>query len=451
MSCRGFHAEAAAIRAAQPEWAQRPIGERLGVIARLRRHLAAECETLAALVSRPNMSVADILVAEVMPLLAACRFLEKQAARVLQPRRPVGRRPPWLFGTSLLVRRVPFGVVLILGPGNYPLLLPAIQVVQALTAGNGVMVKPAPGWAAPMRTLAEALGRSGLPGGLLVVLPDTDAAGAQALEADADKVVLTGHAETGRRVLAKLAGSLTPATMELSGDDAMIVLPGAPVDIVARAIGYGLTLNGGQTCIAPRRIFAVGDVGPALVDRLDAVLRTLPPRTVGLDCAALAAAALGSGHGRVLGDTAGLGGAMMSPLVLLAADPGVGVGPVFGPVGMLVSVPDAETAVALANSSKYALGASVFGPARAVGAVARGLRAGCVVVNDVIVPTADPRLPFGGAGDSGFGVTRGAEGLLEMTRAQAVASRRWPMGVHYRGLPDSAGRWIGRALRAFYG
>ena len=161
MNCLGLQPQVAAIRAAQPDWAARPIGERLAVIARLRRHLAADCEALAASVNRPNMSPADILVAEVMPSLAACRFLEKQAARLLKPRRPPGRRPLWLFGVNLLVRRMPFGVVLILGPSNYPLLLPAIQVVQALAAGNGVMVKPAPGWAAPMQMLAEALATCG--------------------------------------------------------------------------------------------------------------------------------------------------------------------------------------------------------------------------------------------------------------------------------------------------
>ena len=452
MSCPGLHLQVSAIRTAQRDWAARPVTERLAVIARLRRHLAANCQAVATSVNRPNMSLGDILVAEVMPTLAACRFLENQAARLLKPRRPAGRRPLWLFGVNLMVRRMPFGVVLILGPGNYPLLLPAIQVLQALTAGNGVIVKPAPGWAAPMRMLAEALGHCGLPDNLLLVLPDTEDAAAQALEAGADKVVLTGHTETGRHVLAKLASTLTPATMELSGDDAMIVLPGAPIDIVARAVGYGLKFNGGRTCIAPRRIFAVGDfTASALADRLDTLLPTLPLCAVTADCAALAKAELEAAPGRILGNASLLGGTMMAPLVLLSAEPGLGIRPIFGPVGTLTAVPDPETAIALANDSRQALGASVFGPIGLAQGVARRLQAGCVVVNDVIVPTADPRLPFGGGGDSGFGVTRGADGLLEMTRPQALASRRKPIGAHYRPLPGSAGKWIARSLRLLYG
>ena len=402
--------EAAGLRGAQAAWAERPVRERLAVVGRLRRRLAAQAEVLAATAARPNMSVTDILVAEVMPLLAACRFLEQQAGRLLAPRRPAGRRPVWLFGTSLLVRRVPFGVVLIVGPNNYPLLLPAVQAVQALTAGNAVMVKPAPGIGEPMRFLAGALRDCGLPDGVFSVLADTDAAGEQALRAGADKVVLTGGADTGRTVLAQLAETLTPATMELSGDDAMIVLPGAPIETVARAIGYALLLNGGETCIAPRRILAVGDTGPALADRLATLLPGLPQRTVAPASAGRLRAALATGEGRLLGTMAGLDAGMMRPVVWLAAHPDACLPPIFGPVATLMGVADIDTAVVLANGGAYSLGASVFGPVASARAVARRLRAGCVVVNDVIGPTADPRLPFGGRATAASGLPVGRRG-----------------------------------------
>jgi acyl-CoA reductase-like NAD-dependent aldehyde dehydrogenase len=443
--------EVAAIRMAQTDWATVPIRQRLQVIAAARRRLATDCEVVAAAASRPNMSVTDILLAEVMPLLAGCRFLEEQADHILAARRPAGNRPVWLAGTKLLVRRVPFGVILILAPRNYPLLLPAIQVLHALTAGNGVMVKPAPGCAEPMRVLADVLVQSGLPRNLLVVLPDSDAAGVQALRAGADKIVLTGSGQTGRQLLAQLAETITPAVLELSGDDAMIVLPGAPIETVARAICYGLTLNGGQTCIAPRRILAVGAVRAALADRLAALLPDCPPLSVTSDCSAQTTTMLEAFQGRVLGDATGVDQLVMRPLVLEVNDGHTRVPPSFGPIGSLFGVPDINTAIAVANGSPHLLGASVFGPLSEAQAVANRLRAGCVVVNDVIMPTADPRLPFGGAGDSGFGVTRGAEGLLEMTRPQAVISRRRPISLLYRPLPASARQWVAGSLRFIYG
>ncbi len=199
---------------------------RLAVFARLRRIVAEESQGFAATAVGSNMTEADVLVAEVMPFLAACRFLEKQAGILLATRRPDGGRPLWLIGTRLVVRRVPFGIVLILSRRNYPLLLPTVQVVEALAAGNAVLVKPAPGCAGSIDALAELLRRAGLPDALCIVLPDSHETGEQALAAGVDKVVLTGGEATGPHVLRRLAETLTPATMELSGDDAAIVLPG---------------------------------------------------------------------------------------------------------------------------------------------------------------------------------------------------------------------------------
>jgi acyl-CoA reductase-like NAD-dependent aldehyde dehydrogenase len=444
----------ARLRAAQPGWAATPVSDRLAVLRRLRRLVAAESRDFARSALRPAMGEADILVAEVTPLLAACRFLEKHAAGLLADRRGLGARPLWLAGTRLRVRRIPFGVILILGPRNFPLMLTGVQVLQALAAGNGVALKPAPGWAAPMRKLAEALDRAGLPPGLLQLLPDTLEAGSAALRAGPDKVVLTGGLETGRRVLAQLARVPTPATMELSGDDAMIVLPGASLDIAAAAIAYGLTLNGGETCIAPRRIIAVGDDAAGLAERLDTLLRQAPLKPLAAEEAARllpAVAAIEAAGGRLLGDRAALGQASMRPLVAIPAGAAALPVPLFAAAASLLWVADTAAAITLANAGAQALGAAVFGPTKAAEEVARQLRAGSVVVNDLIVPTADPRAGFGGAGASGFGVTRGPEGLLEMTRLQTILTRSRPVGVHYRPLSENAAKWIARGLRVLYG
>ncbi len=90
--------------------------------------------------------MAEKLVSEVLPLADACRWLEKNAARVLASRRcGKSQRPFWLKGVSFEVQRMPFGVVLVIGPGNYPLFLPAVHALHALAAGNAVLLKPAPG------------------------------------------------------------------------------------------------------------------------------------------------------------------------------------------------------------------------------------------------------------------------------------------------------------------
>jgi acyl-CoA reductase-like NAD-dependent aldehyde dehydrogenase len=124
---------------------------------------------------------------------------------------------------------------------------------------------------------------------------------------------------------------------------------------------------------------------------------------------------------------------------------------VFAPVLAIVPVRDMEHALACAALCPYALGASVFGPVDASRALAARVNAGSVVINDVIVPTADPRLPFGGRGESGFGVTRGAEGLLEMTSIKTISVRRGWFRPHLSPPGANDARRFAGMIRLLHG
>ncbi len=423
-------------RAAGRAWAAAGLPARLAVVARARRLIAAEAASLAATVSR---RAADTLVAEVLPLAEAARFLVRRAPALLAPRRLRGGRPLWLLGVQAELRREPCGAVLILAPGNYPLFLPGAQALQALAAGNAVCVKPAPGCAAPMLALAGLLRRAGLPDGVLQVLDP--AAGQAASHAGFDRIVLTGSAETGARVLAAAAGTLTPATMELSGSDAVFVLPGADLDLVAACLAYGLRLNGGATCIAPRRVFVPTALAAVLEAKLLALLPAIPDAAVPDAVAARLRGLLD----QAVADGARIAAAGTGrPIVVAAAKPGMALlqHDVFAPWLALAPVADAAAALAAAADCPYALGASIFGPPAAARDLAAQVRAGSVCINDLIVPTADPRLPFGGRGRSGYGSTRGAEGLLEMTVPKAVSTRRGRFRPHLNAAtPEDAAQF----------
>ena len=411
-------------RKAGRTWADTALPARLAVIGCLRRLIARDAAALAATVER---ALADTLVAEVLPLAEAARFLIRRAPAVLAPSRPRGGRPLWLFGVRARIYREPCGVVLILAPGNYPLFLPGTQALQALAAGNAVCVKPAPGCDAPMQALAALLQEAGLPKGVFQVL--ASAMGEAAVRAGFDHIVLTGSAETGQRVMTAAAATLTPTTMELSGSDAVFVLPGADLDLVAACLAYGLRLNGGATCIAPRRVFVMQPDASALEAKLLARLPGIPAAAVPPAIAARLA---------TLVDQASADGARLAsggdgrPMVVVDARPDMELlrHDVFAPWLALIPVENPEGALAAAADCPYALGASVFGPPPAAQAIARRVSAGSVCVNDLIVPTADPRLPFGGRGRSGFGSTRGAEGLLGMTVAKTVSERRGRFRPH---------------------
>jgi len=251
-----------------------------------------------------------------------------------------------------------------------------------------------------MTLIARLLAEAGLPDGLLRVLDDSAAAGHAAVgSGEYDFVVLTGSSATGRAVLAQAAPLLLPAIMELSGEDPFVVLPGADAAYAAQALAFGLAFNAGNTCIAPRRVIVVWT--------MEAAFRA----------------------------------ASATPFTVAA---------------------DADEALALANGGGCALGAAVFGEPVAAAAFARRLRAaarelaaqvraGSVCINDLIVPTADPRLPFGGAGESGFGTTRGAEGLLALTRPQAIVTRRRPEWRHLAKLDENVAPMVAALLRAAYG
>jgi len=417
-------------RPAQAAWAATPLSARLRILSHLRHALAERSADLVQAIRRDtSRPEAEILSSEIVPLADACRFLEREAPQLLATRHLGSEgRPAWLAGVEAEVRREPLGLVLVIAPSNYPLFLPGVQALQALAAGNAVLWKPGRGGIAAAEAFAGLAARAGLPAGLLSVLPEDPEAARDAIAAGVDRVLLTGSAATGREVLGALARVLVPAAVELSGCDALFVLPGADLERAARAVRFGLALNGGATCIAPRRVFVPYDLAPGLEERIAALARRLPaaavdPRTA-FRARALAAEALEGGSLLLAGSLEPTD--EFQPMVIVDALPSMPLlqEDLFAPVVSTVRVAGIEEALADAALCPYALGASVFGPEEAAVALAGRVRAGVVVVNDVIVPTADPRLPFGGRGESGFGVTRGAEGLLELTAPKVVAVRR---------------------------
>ncbi len=419
----------ATTRGAQIHWATILLARRLGRIRELRRLIAENAASLAqASASARNRPAVESLLAEVLPLAEACRFLEREAGRILRPRR-FGRRglPLWLAGVRSEIHRDPFGVVLIIGPGNYPLLLPGVQLIQALVAGNAVLLKPGVGGMAAAQSLCELIVRAGFDPELVAVLPES--AARLAIEAHPDKVIFTGSAATGEIILGQLAEEIIPATMELSGCDAVIVRDDADMDLVLRALVFGLTLNNGATCMAPKRLFISAAKATELEGRLVHALQSggrMFSASPSANLRPLVKDALAHGAHLIAGEIR-VDGTARLPLVLGGVSPSAKLlhADVFSTVLALVTVADDHEAVLRANDGPYALGASIFSrDESAAGALAARIQAGSVCINDLIVPTADARLPFGGRGRSGFGSTRGAEGLLELTTPKVVSISR---------------------------
>jgi acyl-CoA reductase-like NAD-dependent aldehyde dehydrogenase len=416
-------------RVAQSLWAAQSVRERLRHLRHLRNAIAHDPQTLldAVRLTRSASSPSEILSSEVLPLLDAIKFLGDKAEELLRVTKPDNAmRPFWLAGVHLEIHRQSVGTALIISPSNYPLFLPGVQLVQALAAGNAVLIKPGAGASPAMLALHDYAVRTGVPRDLITVLDESPETASEAIIAGVDKIWLTGSAKTGRAVAKLAAESLTPLVCELSGCDAVIVLPGADAALAARAVVFGLKMNGSRTCMRPHRLVVHQSLEPAfrreLLHRLSS-LKISIERETALRLQALLNDAEQHGAIRLQGD---FDGRAITPFVMVEVDPNSSLwnADIFSPVLALNSFESWDEAVHLHNYCEYGLTASIFGPEADARTLASRLQAGTVVLNDIIVPTADPRLPFSATKHSGFGTTRGAEGLLEFTRPRAIAVRR---------------------------
>ncbi len=435
----------AKVRTAQAAWQDRPVRDRCAAVRRLRQQLADDPEGFASTLAEiRQVGAAEVLSTEILPFLAACRFLESDAERILRPRKLASRgRPSWLGAAKSRVEKQPWGTILILGPSNYPLFLPGVQLLQALVAGSGVLLKPAPGCSAPMETLWNLMQKAGFPAELVRLLPEDPTRSIQAIRNGVDKVILTGGMTAGRAVLAECAQSLIPATMELSGLDALIVRADADPQRVVDAIQFGLSLNRGETCIAPRRIYLHQSVADSVLEKLAALKPASQPTPISATTAERIRDSIERGASPVVGKLDASTLELTYPLILnqVAEDSLLWTEDHFSPIAALKVVRDDEEGFQHLAKTGFALAASIFTNDLSAARRLQGrIPAGVVTVNDLIAPTADPRLPFGGRQHSGFGVTRGEEGLLEMTTPRVFierSSHSW--APHLEGEhPDNA-------------
>ncbi len=431
-----------ALRQRQQQWAQQPIKERLKLIRSLRQLLPAMqdefCKALQTDLHKPN---AETVVAELLPVAGACQFLEKRAASILHPRKvSFFDTPSWLLGENDIVTRKPRGIVGIIGTWNYPMFLNGVQIVQALAAGNVVIWKPSEIAPQTAEVMTAWLRRAGVGDDLVHVLPAERDWGAKLAEADIDYVVFTGHDATGRKLAARLGERLIPSTMELSGHDAMLILNDANLDLASKAVHFGATVNCGQTCVAPRRIFVPRQLLTTMQEKVLAHFSkpaeqrplAMPAHQAQVNRMVIAACDEGA---KVLIPADGKPTEQSGmPVVLTEVRPNMAISKeaLFAPVTMLIPYEEQSEALDGIRQSDYGLALSIFAQDREMAKkLASQLPAGLVTINDVVAPVAHPATPFGGVGRSGWGITQGKEGLLELTIPQVISYRTNAWRPHF--------------------
>ncbi len=440
-------------RTAATWWAELGVAGRRDRLADWRVQLVRRTDELAALIAQENGKPVDDAVVEVTIAIAHLAWAARNAGKVLRRRRV---NPGLLaINHSASVEYLPYGVVGVIGPWNYPVHTPMGSISYALAAGNAVVFKPSEYTPAVARWLVESFARAVGEQPVLQLVTGFGQTGAALCEAGVDKLAFTGSAATGRKVMASCAATLTPCVIECGGKDALIVAADADLGRAAEQAVWGSMFNAGQTCAGVERVYVeapVYDEFVARVAELAAGIRTGGPSSSAHYGAITmpgqlevisrhVRGAIEHGGRALVGGPDSVRGPYVEPVVLVdvpADEPAI-TEETFGPTVVISKVADLDEAVEAANSSSYGLGASVFSH-RHGRALAGRLKAGMVSINSVLTYASVPGLPWGGSGDSGFGRIHGPDGLREFARSRAVTAQLFdiPLKIATFARPDSS-------------
>lgn len=431
----------AAARAALPAWRDLGYAGRGRLLLKLRDALRDDQRGLAELISRENGKPLPDALTEV---LSACEFLAyyaKHAGRILKDKRiPIPN--PVLRNAKTFLAYQPKGVIALITPWNYPLLLAISSIAPALAAGNTIVHKPSE-WTPMLASRLDRIAQGVLPEGVMRLLTGDGSTGAALLETEIDHVCFTGSVGTGLKVAQRAAEKLITVTLELGGKDPALVMPDADLDFTARGVVWSAFSNTGQACASIERLYVPRELAPDLSARIVERVRGLtvghgldPGVEIGpiineqqlakieaqvADAVAKGAKVLLGGH------RLDRPGTFYAPTVLteVTSEMLVMQEETFGPVLPIVATDTVEEMVAHANDSPFGLNASVWGrDLAAAEAVARRLEAGTVWVNTALDTYGVPQTPRGGFKLGGIGKVGGEEGLLELVDSKLLAMNR---------------------------
>jgi acyl-CoA reductase-like NAD-dependent aldehyde dehydrogenase len=453
-SAADVKAAIARARVAQPAWAATSFADRAKVMKRAIQILMAKQEHFIEVIrGETGRSHFETLMMEVFPACDSLTYYAKQAEKVLTDRRPGMHL---LRTKKLLVTYRPLGVVGIITPWNGPFILALNPTVQALMAGNAVIVKPSEVTPFSGALVGELFAEAGLPEHVFQCVHGDGTTGAALVEGGIDKISFTGSVATGRKVGEACGRALIPCTLELGGKDAMIVCEDADVERAAGGAVFGGFFNAGQFCCGTERVYVHDAIAGAFIDRVVEKARVLRqgsegeydvgpmiwPRQLDVierhmaDAVAKGATILcGGKRNRAAGEL------FYEPTVLVDVthDMLIMTEETFGPILPIVRVPDDEAAIRMANDSIYGLSGTVWSKddARAI-AIAKRLETGSVCINESSITYGACEAPFGGRKQSGVGQVNGETGLRGFCHAMPIVIDRFGTKEEHVWYPYTA-------------
>jgi succinate-semialdehyde dehydrogenase/glutarate-semialdehyde dehydrogenase len=426
----------------QPLWALLRLEDRARYMRRMAQAVIDDFDELAELIAREQgRPRAEVAALELLAAIDALAWIADDGAAVLGFRR-VGVDRSLAPAKRARIAFEPYGVVGVIGAGSAPFAQPLGQIAGALLAGNGVTFKPAARACLAGERILRLVTRAGLPEGLVRIVHGGPHAGVALAQAPVGKVLFTGSPSVGRVVARACVSREKEVTVELGGQDAMLVLSDAQLpNAVAGALWAGYA-GAGQARGAVERVYVARELYERFLSALVAGARALrvgnpadPATQVGplasrrraehvrevVEEAVAAGATLHCGG--PLPAPPGTSGSFFAPAVLTGVTSEMRAlrEPIDGPVLLVAPFDSIDEAIALANGSDFGLGASVWTDDRYQGSrIARELRAGMVWLNDHLPGPTVSRGPWGAAAGSGLGRTLGEAGLRACAQEKLI-------------------------------
>ena len=434
-------------RYVQPSWHSLGLKKRIGYVLKFRDYILDHLDELAEAIARDNGKTrVDAMAAEVVPAAMGITYYCKNAQRFLKDRRLATGNIAFINKRSTIVR-VPFGVVGIIGPWNYPFAIPIAEVVMALLAGNAVLLKTSDETQTVGFALKRCIESAGLPEGVFnyANLPGRFA-GDAFLDAGLNKLFFTGSVSVGKYLMKKASETLTPVCLELGGNDPMIVCEDADLERAANGAVWAGLQNAGQSCGGVERIYVhqkVYDRFMALLKKKVEALRIGYDTDFNVDIGAMTTERQIATVKSHVDDALAKGatvfaeskppktarGRFIPCTVLTDVDHTMTVmrDETFGPVLGVMKVKNIDEAIDLANDSYLGLTASVWSKNRSKAKkICRKLQAGAVTINDHLMSHGLAETPWGGFKESAIGRTHGDIGFSEMTQPQVIVNELLP-------------------------
>ncbi|NDI24404.1 MAG: aldehyde dehydrogenase family protein [Actinobacteria bacterium] len=343
------------------------------------------------------------------------------------------------------IGRVPFGVVGVIGPWNYPIFTPVGSIAYALAAGNAVVFKPSEFTPAIGAFLEESWKRVAPFKDVLTVVTGDASTGAALTESAVDKISFTGSTRTAKKVAASCAERMIPVVLECGGKDAVIIDKDADIKKAAEMTLWHAMSNAGQSCIGAERVYVHRQVADQFKSEIVARAKELKhgfgegakygPATMPSQLKVIKSHiddAVSKGGTFLLGGRDAVKGGYVEPVILadVPEDSLAVTEETFGPTLVINTVSDMDEAVDLANATSYGLGAAVWSKKNGK-RIATLLQCGMVSINSAFSFAAIGAVPFGGVKDSGYGRIHGAEGLLEFTYPRTVVKPRFRIPLEF--------------------